>query len=196
MAAKLAEFRNVKVHKSELADESLSKLDYNNEDEKSWCGSLANTMSKNCYHCWKLTQTCLLTSLNSLYDILTLLISIADVSTDVWVIYKFYLNKQMTFFIIAVIIMILAQLAYCVAFTLKFCKSSHKWCHLFLIFICVIPIAPFISFIFFFVSFPDNWLSKCFESIGLNDGTEKVNENQAPILVWIEKKVYKHMGYV
>ena len=61
------------------------------------------------------TQKCL----NAGYDILTILISIADVATDIIVLIDWYNKERMAFFFISLSILILAQCAYSIAFALK-----------------------------------------------------------------------------
>ena len=58
------------------------------------------------------------TCCNLIYDILTILISIADVTTDIIVLIGFYNSDRMTFFTISLIILILAQCSYSMAFGL------------------------------------------------------------------------------
>ena len=57
---------------------------------------------------------------NAGYDILTILISIADVATDVWVLIDFYNKDRMVFFGISFAILILAQCSYSIAFALRY----------------------------------------------------------------------------
>ena len=53
------------------------------------------------------------------YDLLTILVSIADVVTDVIVLIDFYNKDRMIFFGISLAILILAQCAYTMAFSIK-----------------------------------------------------------------------------
>ena len=57
---------------------------------------------------------------NVSYDILTICISIADVTTDIIVAIDFYNNGRMTFFWISLTILILAQCAYAMAFGIEY----------------------------------------------------------------------------
>ena len=136
--------------------------------------------------------------LNYSYDILTICISIADVTTDVWVIYNFKVKKRDTFFVIALVVMILAQLSYSVAFMLRFAKDSGaSKGKIFLLFLCILPLTPVMSFIFFWLSFEDNCIVQILEYFGFDDDMDiETNKKQAPIVVWIEKKLVKHLGFI
>eukprot|EP01084_Bolivina_argentea_P087745 158475_1 len=66
--------------------------------------------------CDKSCATCL----STFYDILTILISIADVTTDILVLISFYYENKMIFFYISLAILIVAQLGYLIMFFLSF----------------------------------------------------------------------------
>jgi len=137
-------------------------------------------------------------TLNVAYDILTAMISLADVTTDVWVAYRFYTTGKFAFFWVSTVVMILAQLAYTVAFTLRFAESSNirirkKIC----VFFCVLPLAPVMSFIFYWASRPDNCISKILRYFGLDtDESVKPDKNEPQITRWIKEKFEKHMGFI
>ena len=52
-----------------------------------------------------------------IYDTLTILISFADLVTDLIMLYTYYINGWKPFFILSLIVLILAQLSYCFLFT-------------------------------------------------------------------------------
>ena len=138
-------------------------------------------------------------ALNYSYDVLTILISIADVTTDIWVIYNYKIQNRNTFFIISLIIMILAQLSYSVAFAVRFLSDAwESMCKkLTIYFLLVLPLSPIMSFIFFILSFEGNWITRLFKWFGFEDDFDgSAYENQPPIIVWIEKKMRKHMGFI
>ncbi len=86
-----------------------------------------------------------------LYDTLTVCISLADLSTDIIVLYQFYINDRMPFFWTSLVIIILAQLSYCFAFVLRFAESKASEDQVF-IFFASIPISPFIALIIYLTS--------------------------------------------
>ena len=149
--------------------------------------------------------SCLSTSLTNCYDILTILISVADVTTDVWVIYNFKIAKRNTFFIIALIVMLFAQFSYAMAFMLRFKVTTIKKssCRYRLtVFLLILPLTPFMSFIFYWCTeFPQNCFIKFLEKyfdiedrIDIQDGSSATNE--AKLMIWIKKKATKHMGFI
>ena len=152
--------------------------------------------------CCKCLHPCnlFISILNYSYDILTICISISDVVTDVLVIYDFKIKRRHAFFIIALIVMILAQLSYFVAFMIRFAKDSRaSHGQKLLLFLCALPLTPVMSFIFFWLSFENNCIIERLEHYGFFDSMyvdATTNKNQAPILVWVETKLVKHLGFV
>ena len=146
----------------------------------------------------------LFNGLTRLYDVLTILISIADVATDIWVIYNYKIEKRNTFFIISLIILIVAQLSYVIAFMLRFQQDGSKNCkqmtlrYIGLISI-LLPLAPFMSFIFYLLSFEHvkntfyHYTSRCgfYDHFNIN-----TSDDQAKITVWLNKKLKIHMGFI
>ena len=147
---------------------------------------------------------CLSNSLTHSYDLLAILISIADVTTDVWVIYKFYIDKRETFFIISLIVMIAAQLSYDVAFLLRFQPKWSSWhrnteIRTFAMFCTILPLSPIMSFIFFWCEINDkNWFIKLLDKMFDIDGTLAIDihKHDPEIILWIKRKARKHMGFV
>ena len=99
-----------------------------------------------------------------LYDVLTVVISIADIVTDVIVCVSFYTNQRITFFAISVTILIIAQLAYAVLFIWRFnAESKHRHiCSLMLLFLCLLPFGTLVSFIVYLTDDPDSSFSQKF----------------------------------
>eukprot|EP01083_Nonionella_stella_P053229 140877_1 len=84
--------------------------------EKQSCVATSTTMAS------KLATNCC----NIGYDVLTICISIADVTTDIIVLIDFYNKDRMTFFAISLIILILAQCAYAIACSVRF-NTIDNW---------------------------------------------------------------------
>ena len=193
----LAELRQVELktaeHDQTLADESNDKL----------CNKIL-TQVANILACSSIVD-CISQSLTNCYDLLTILISIADVTTDVWVIYKFYIDKRQTFFIIALIVMIVAQLSYAFAFVFRF---QPRWSRsyldekirVFLMFCTILPLTPIMSFLFYWCEINDeNVFIQCIDKIFHIEDELYINAddpNQPKILIWIKKKARKHMGFI
>ena len=152
---------------------------------------------------------CVSTTLTKSYDLITILISIADVTTDIWVIYNFKIAKRTTFFTISLIIMILAQLSYAIAFMWRFrveekdLTTYTRERKILCLFISILPFTPLMSFVFYICSeFPNNFLMKFLrDNFDVNDSLsdeleDGINPNQAKIIVWVKKKLTKHMGFI
>ena len=86
-----------------------------------------------------------------LYDIVTVMISIADITTDIIVLLSFYYQSRIIFFIISLVILIIANMAYSAAFIIRY-NVPDRWgiCPMFLTFFISLPIASLFSFLFLF----------------------------------------------
>ena len=204
-------------HLAELRQVQLSTNE-SNDDSKS---GHPDADSKSCYErfCWCISTiipfqsviNCISKALAKSYDIITILISIADVTTDIWVIYNFKKSKRETFFVIALIVMIVAQLAYAIAFMYRFWVTSGNiqtpnyldWNarvkKRILLFCLIIPLTPIISFIFYFCTeYPQNFFLKFLKKHFnvRDDFVSDINPNQAKIIVWVQEKLNKHIGFI
>ena len=136
------------------------------------------------------------------YDVVAILISIADVTTDVIVIYDFKVAYRMTFFGIALTIMIIAQLAYAIVFVSRFTSAKgikkHGEQRYIILFIIVLPMSPFLSFFFYWLSIPDNSLIKLLNHYEFEDEWAGgiSTDHGSFILDWISRKLLKHMGFI
>ena len=142
--------------------------------------------------------------INILYDIITILISIADISTDVIVLISFYIEGRTTLFVISLIILIMAQLCYAVAFIWRYevFDDSNIWVIIF-VFCCLLPIGWIVSFIFYFTDDEDSWCSTQFYKIKRSQWTidcsfknNMLHKNQSAMTRWIITKLSKHMGFI
>ena len=200
----IAALRNV-----ELKNNNASKVDVNDseplqETNESCWERFTWWMNDNI--AFQSIISCLSASLTNCYDILTILISVADVTTDAWVIYNFKIGKRNTFFIIALIVMVFAQCSYAMAFMLRFKvpdTSKKSSCgYRLTVFLLILPLTPFMSFIFYWCTeFPQNGFIRLLEKyfdiedrIDIQHGFS--NTNQPKLMIWIKKKAKKHMGFI
>lgn len=156
---------------------------------------------------------------NHVYDVVTACISVADITTDVLVISNFYQKKQLTFFWIALSVVIIAQLSYAVAFYMSYIdddpKCNKKWsilqrCAWFMV---GVLFSPIMSFIFYFTSDETMYLGKIFKNKlrlyvpkakNINnefrhDWVKEEDKNKterSKISEWIEVKMRKHLGFI
>ena len=154
---------------------------------------------------------------NSIYDLLNIFITIADIITDTLVIYNFYDKKQMTFFWIGLVIVIIAQICYAIAFVVQYVENiKTKPCAAILWFIVALIFSPIMSFIFFFTSDQSRCLSRIltkhtdlhvpvnraagdgyqsFDYYYFHDNKDENNETKK-IGQWVALKFRKHLGFI
>ena len=74
--------------------------------------------------------------LGLVYDVFTIVVSLLDIITDVIVLIEFYLHGHMAFFYCSLIILLMAQLSYTVAFWWKFKEAPGGDGGILTVFIC------------------------------------------------------------
>ncbi|ETO10019.1 hypothetical protein RFI_27358 [Reticulomyxa filosa] len=149
--------------------------------------------------------------LTYLYDGYTIAVSVADVITDVMVMVEYYRSGETVFFWVGMANLIIAQLCYCFAFVLRY--GDNRGClRRLLIFTCVLPLAPLLSFAFYWASLPNNRLSKLFEKFGLSTreytpytnkkkkktttSNQEEEEEEADLKEWVRERIHKNMGFL
>eukprot|EP01083_Nonionella_stella_P114978 340433_1 len=80
------------------------------------------------------------------YDIITILISIADITTDVIVLISFYIQGRTTFFTISLIILVIAQMAYSVLFIVRYNIFDSVY-QTTVVFLVLLPFGSIVSFL-------------------------------------------------
>ena len=144
------------------------------------------------------------TCCNITYDLLTVFISIADVTTDVIILIDFYNKDRMSFFGISLSILILAQCAYSIAFAIRFDTLYHwkEW-KATLLFCCCLPFGTFIAFIMYFGSEQSelNCLSSFLQYELDLDSHSLVywfspNKADSKIMKFVRTKLDKHLGFI
>ena len=136
---------------------------------------------------------------NTSYDIINIVITIADIITDTLVIYSFYQKNEMTFFWIGVTIIIFAQICYAIAFWVEYVDKDN-YMRSFCWFIIALIFSPFLSFVFFFTTDKNRCLSRIFTEYipGItlpSSRREQKQENTGSIKKWVESKSRKHAGF-
>ena len=133
------------------------------------------------------------------YDILAQVISILDVVTDIIVCVQYYQKDRMVFFWISFIILMLALIAYDVAFMINFCdedKISRKIA----LFLVMLPLSPFVPFLFYFTTDKKSKFSLIFKNICCFDiwidNRSSVSNDVSKLRQFMEKKIKKHLGFI
>eukprot|EP01083_Nonionella_stella_P070603 189006_1 len=134
------------------------------------------------------------------YDIITILISIADITTDVIVLISFFIEGRTTFFIISLIILAIAQMAYSVLFIVRY-NVFDSVCQTVSVFILLLPFGSIVSFLVYLTEDPDTWVSTQMNKISMIDihhsfGRNLIRPNQSKMTQWILRKGSKHIGFI
>ena len=132
------------------------------------------------------------------YDILTILISIADVTTDIIVLLDFYEKDRMVFFGISLGILILAQCSYSFAFTTRF-ETFDSWPVIIacICFCCILPFGTFVAFCIYFAGQDGCFSDFLHNSLGLDTSSLYFdNPKDSEFAKWIKQKLDKHLGFI
>ena len=133
---------------------------------------------------------------NTVYDVLSIIISFADFITDVIILIEYIKTGQKIFFGIGVFILICAQMSYAFAFTDRY-GGSHL-CEKLVLFIKVLPFTPILGVVFYFAHDKDTWFSKNIlrDVFGLTPQSRSTGLNESPLFRWVNDKLYKHIGFI
>ena len=132
------------------------------------------------------------------YDIITMVISVLDLITDVLVMIDYYNNGHDYFFTCSLIILIFAQLSYCLAFSIRHSNTYLPRYVYFLVFICCLPFSPIISFVFYFTTdqgFCSDLLDSC-PLFNITYSSADSGQNESKFRVWFKQKLDKHIGFI
>ena len=136
------------------------------------------------------------------YDIIAQSISVLDVTTDIWVCVKFYLDGRQTFFAISLTILLLALVSYTAAFVTIF-DGSYRFRDRVTLFIVTLPLSPLLPFAFYYGDRAESFFNKLFECMRLG-GSVRIRANQdtsttsraSKFKQFFEKKIEKHFGFI
>eukprot|EP01084_Bolivina_argentea_P268795 456651_1 len=140
--------------------------------------------------------------INLLFDSLTIFISIADITTDVIVLISFYFQQRTTFFILSLIILIIAQMAFSISFIIRYrVVDKTNFCGTLLCFILLLPFGTIVSFLIYFTDNTDSWFAKTFHKITKLEVDENFSyflekKKHSKMTKWIIKKLSKHIGFI
>eukprot|EP01084_Bolivina_argentea_P202464 345925_1 len=138
-----------------------------------------------------------------LYDIITIIISIADIVTDVIVLMSFYYKDRSIFFIISLCILCIAQCAYAVAFMWRYdviYELYNKTESAILAvgsFFILLPFGPIIPIIIFLTSDSDSYFTDYFKRItGFSPDNNFKHYHKSGAAKWMVEKLNKHIGFI
>ena len=134
-----------------------------------------------------------------------------DVITDILVLIEFYIDGKMVFFYSSLMILIVAQFAYTLAFWYKFINSYNGDGGAVIGCCVLLPFAPILSFAFYFTENENKPLYKCIHGVfssfnckfdccsSSNDDKQndtKKDEKMQALKEWAEQKMMKHLGFI
>ena len=137
-----------------------------------------------------------------LFDAISGIISLLDLTTDIVIMLGWYMQGRMTFFWISFAILMLAQLSYLGIFYLNhgvFPSNRREVLRTLLSCLCTLPFTPLLSFIFYLVSDDASCLRRlidraaCFH-FAWHQRTVDVHAN--PTRQYLEDKLYKSLGFL
>ena len=137
------------------------------------------------------------------FDIVSALVSLLDLATDIIILITWYNQDRMVFFWISISILILAQISYLTIFYYNHGESFGDWednLRSFISLLCTIPCAPFLSFVFWVVSDKESVLRDFIDDYLLcyhfdwND--YYISSVQSAKRQWLDRTLYSHLGFI
>ena len=118
---------------------------------------------------------------DTLFDILTIVISLSDLITDLLILNSYYTNGYYTFFYLSLSVVILAQLSYCWAFTVLFSENDDSICVQVCTFITCLMFSPLLSIIMYLARDTENEFTKkiLHDTCGLRTETYQSSNNKS-----------------
>ena len=123
---------------------------------------------------------------NLIYDVVAISISLLDLGTDVYILWQFHEQQRTALFIASLVVLLMAQLSYCFAFTTIFSQYNDKFPVRACTFLSCLPFAPLLSFIFYFAADAKSPFSKRFLHgiCGLRVSEPYVDANASKFKQW------------
>ena len=135
---------------------------------------------------------------NILYDTLIIFISFADLGTDLCVLYQYYINGRGTFFIIGLIFIIIAQLAYCYVFIEEYTNFYWRKSQILCLFLGILPFSWILSVVMY-MGEKSAWFRNAIltDKFGFTTPTAfKKYESKTDAYNWAREKLFRHIGFI
>ena len=136
---------------------------------------------------------------DKVFDTLAGVVSLLDLITDIIILIGWYQQHRLIFFYISLGILLFAQLAYVVVFYFNH-GDKDDILHSLVSIICTLPFAPFLSFIFYFVSDNDSklrtFIDKYLLCFNFDWDGHSSSADLSPRQNWLEEKLFKHIGFL
>ena len=137
-----------------------------------------------------------------IYDFITVLISIADVTTDIIVLLSFYYKDRSEFFILSLVILCIAQCTFAGAFMWRFdtlpnvAHRTDSAVLAILFFFVLLPFGPIIPIIIFLAD-EYEWFEDLFHKVtGFQSENNFSNYGKSEAAKWMIEKLNKHIGFM
>ncbi|ETO10297.1 hypothetical protein RFI_27079 [Reticulomyxa filosa] len=138
-----------------------------------------------------------------LIDAYTITITTADVLTDGLVMMEYYKENRQVFFWIGIGNLVVVQLCYCYMFMVNYAADKNNMYRL-LMALIVLPISPFLPFILYWTTLPDNSLLVLFhkldlltnEKVAMGFPNKRNKENVTYINEQIVERLDANLGFV
>ena len=137
--------------------------------------------------------------LTSFYDVLTQVISVLDVTTDIWVCITFHLDGRESFFTISLMILLLAMISYAGAFAKYFSRSYDDCSDRIALFFLSLPFAPILPFAFHYPDKAEDFFDRIFCFCGISVRSTINDQSSAgasKFKQFFEEKIQKHLGFI
>ena len=133
------------------------------------------------------------------FDIISAMVSLLDLTTDIIIMITWYNLGRMVFFWISVGILICAQFSYISIFYFNHGTFEHLW-RSFISLIFTLPFSPFLSFIFYLVADQDSVtrdiIDKYLCCYNFDWNSQYIDEQASPQKKFLKKKLYRHLGFI
>ena len=131
------------------------------------------------------------TALGGIFDIISIVISLLDLGTDIYILIQWNADENLTFFWVGISVLILAQLSYVIMFFISHEPRGLRGAALTLL--CTFWCIPFYSLLFYFASNEDSILRKW---TLLRWENYSDNHRHSATMQILERKMYKNRGFI
>eukprot|EP01084_Bolivina_argentea_P189193 325429_1 len=144
--------------------------------------------------------------INYIFDILTAIISLLDLITDIIVTIQYYYEEKYSFFITSLLILLAAQISYITIFKYRYryLEEDEKALTTFQKIkysLCLVLLSPILSFIFYFAADENDRLTKFLDDrfklkFHVFIESDKDEKNEPKMIKWMKKKLGSHVGFI
>ena len=138
-----------------------------------------------------MASVCIRSAIGYAFDVLSIVISLLDLSTDIYILIQWNLDENMEFFWIGLSVLILAQMSYVIMFYIS--HEPRGACEFIITLLCTCWCIPIYSILFYFASDEHSILRK-WTYLRWNTYTD--NPKHSPTMQMLARKMYKNRGFI